>query len=107
MATDPLADLLRGLRFRGAMLYLVSGSEGWAASAPVAGEVAEALLPGLEHVMAYHFVVRGRAWAVLEGHEPVPVVEGEAVKFPQGDAHVMTRPLPIHLCGLRETSEGE
>jgi AraC-like DNA-binding protein len=129
MATDPLADLLLGLRFRGAVFYLVSGGEGWAASAPVAEEVAEALLPGLEHVMEYHFVVRGRAWAVLDGQEPVPLAEGEAVVFPQGDAHVMTsrpglrpapadpdwyratrevpRPLPIHLRGLRETIPGE
>ncbi|KEF43320.1 MAG: hypothetical protein ER33_00825 [Cyanobium sp. CACIAM 14] len=129
MATDPLADLLRGLRFRSAVFYLVSGGEGWAASAPVAGELAEVLLPGVEHVMEYHFVVRGRAWAVLEGQDPVPLAEGEAVVFPQGDAHVITsrpglrpapadpawyratrevpKPLPIHLRGLTEITPGD
>ena len=45
MVSDPLEELLRGLRFRGAVFYLVSGEEGWAASAPVAAELADACFP--------------------------------------------------------------
>lgn len=129
MASDPLEELLRGLRFRGAVFYLVSGEEGWAAAAPAATELAEALLPGTEHVMEYHLVLRGGAWAVIEGQDPVALAEGEGVVFPQGDAHVITsrpglrpapadpdwyratrdvpKPLPIHLRGLTEVSPGE
>ena len=42
--------------------------------------------------MEYHVVTSGSCWASLLGHdaEPVRLMAGDVVAFPQGDAHVMS-----------------
>jgi AraC-like DNA-binding protein len=87
---DTLSDVLRTVRLRGAVFYFVSGSEAWAAHAPPARDIAEAVFPGAEHVMEYHVVTKGSAWAAIDGQAPVRLDEGDIVVFPHGDEHVMT-----------------
>lgn len=90
MNRDTLSDLLRAVRFRGAVFYYVSYWEDWAASAPPAGEIAEAVMPGVEHVMEFHMVAKGGGWAATSGLAPVRLAAGDIVMFPHGDAHVMS-----------------
>ena len=90
MHGDTLSDLLRTVRLRGAVFYYVSYREEWAAEAPPASEIAEAVMPGAEHVMEYHMVAKGGGWAATSGLSPVKLATGDIVMFPRGDAHVMS-----------------
>ncbi|MFN8121319.1 MAG: AraC family transcriptional regulator [Thermoleophilia bacterium] len=86
---DTVSQVLRGLRLRGAVFYDVRGERSWAGAAPPAGEIAAAVMPGSEHVMEYHVVTRGQAWASVAGGEPVRMGVGDIVVVPHGDPHVV------------------
>jgi len=103
MSRDTLSDLLRSVRVRGAVFYYVSCSEQWSAQAPPASEIAEAVIPGCEHVMEYHMVAKGNGWAAVSGESPVKVGAGDVVLFPQGDSHVMSSAPGVEP--LRQTAE--
>lgn len=90
MSRDTLSDLLRSVRVRGAVFYYVSCRDQWSAEAPPAREIADAVLPGCEHVMEYHMIAKGNGWAAVEGQPPVRLNPGDVVMFPQGDRHVMS-----------------
>ncbi|MEW5757723.1 MAG: AraC family transcriptional regulator [Pseudomonadota bacterium] len=90
MNRDPLSDLLRSIRVRGAVFYYVICRGQWSAEAPAAEEIAEAVLPGCEHVMEYHMIAKGSGWAAVSGRPPVKLATGDIVMFPQGDRHVIS-----------------
>ncbi|HSB99127.1 MAG TPA: AraC family transcriptional regulator [Burkholderiaceae bacterium] len=87
---DPLSDVLRSVRLRGAVFYYVSYRDEWVAEAPAAREIADAVMPGAEHVLEYHLIAKGGGWAATDGVAPVRLGEGDIVMFPRGDAHVMS-----------------
>jgi AraC-like DNA-binding protein len=90
MSRDTLSDLLRSVRVRGAVFYYVSCRDEWSAQAPPAQEIADAVMPGCEHVMEYHMIAKGNGWAAVSGLPPVRLATGDIVMFPQGDSHVMS-----------------
>ncbi len=90
MTQDPLSDVLRSVRLRGAIFYYVSFGDDWAAETPASPELANALMPGAEHVLAYHLVVKGGGWAATDGEPAVRVGSGDIVMFPRGDRHVIS-----------------
>jgi AraC-like DNA-binding protein len=87
---DPLSDVLRSVRLRGAVFYYVSYQDEWVAEAPAARDIAAAVLPGAEHVLEYHLLAKGDGWAATQGVSPVRLAAGDIVMFPRGDAHVMS-----------------
>jgi AraC-like DNA-binding protein len=90
MSRDALSDLLRCVRVRGAVFYYLSCRDRWAAEAPPATEIAEAVLPGCEHVMEFHLIAKGGGWAAVAGHPPIRFGTGDIVMFPQGDQHILS-----------------
>ena len=90
MNEDTLSSVLRSVRMRAAVFYYVSCRRVWAAEAPRAGEIAQAVMPGAEHVMEYHLIAKGEGWAATAGVPPVRLSAGDIVMFPQGDAHVIS-----------------
>jgi AraC-like DNA-binding protein len=90
MSRDTLSDLLRSVRLRGAVFYYVSFRDQWSAEASEAKEIAEAVMPGCEHVMEYHMIAKGNGWAAVTGLAPVRLSAGDIVMFPQGDRHVIS-----------------
>lgn len=90
MVQDPLSDVLRSVRLRGAVYYYVSCREQWAAETPGSRTLAQALMPGAEHVLAYHLIARGEAWAATDGQPPARLARGDIVMFPRGDPHVIS-----------------
>jgi AraC-like DNA-binding protein len=90
MSADTLSELLRVVRLRGAFFYYVDGVSPWVAEAPPAREIAPAILPGVEHMIEYHVVTKGRCFGTLIGGPCVELHEGDVIMFPQGDAHVMS-----------------
>jgi AraC-like DNA-binding protein len=87
---DILSDVLRSVRFRGAVFYDVTGGEDWVAEAPPARDLAPVVMPGMDHVVEYHVILRGECWAAIVGEEPLKMSAGDVVIFPRGDAHVMS-----------------
>jgi len=103
MSRDTLSDLLRAVRVRGAVFYYVSCSDPWSAEAAPAREIAEAVMPGCEHVIEYHMIAKGNGWAAVSGQSPVKLAAGDIVMFPQGDRHVLSSAPGIDP--LRRTAE--
>ena len=90
MSRDVLSDLLRSVRLRGAVFCYVHCRGRWSAEAPAGKEIAEAVMPGCEHVMEYHMIAKGSGWAAVAGESPVRLASGDVVMFPQGDRHVLS-----------------
>jgi len=96
LAADPLSDVLGSVHLRGAIFYYVSFRDAWAAETPGSQVLAQALMPGAEHVLAYHLIARGDAWAATDGVPPVRLARGDIVMFPQGDHHVISSAPGLH-----------
>jgi len=90
VSADTLSDLLRTVRLRGALFYYIEGSSPWVAQAPPAQEIIPAILPGAEHMIEFHGIVKGSCWAAIVGESPVRLEAGDVILFPQGDPHVMS-----------------
>jgi AraC-like DNA-binding protein len=90
MSGDTLSDLLRAVRFHGAVFYYIEGTAPWVAEAPPAREIIPAIMPGAEHMIEFHGIVRGSCWAAIAGESPIRLDAGDVVLFPKGDAHVMS-----------------
>jgi AraC-like DNA-binding protein len=91
MSRDTLSDLLRSVRLRGAVFFNVSlHGRSWAMESSPSADIRAAVLPGSEHVMEYHLVAKGNAWAATKGLPPVKLGEGDVVMFGQGDQHVIS-----------------
>ena len=67
MSRDILSDVLRAVRFRGAVFYYIEGASPWVAEAPPAREIIPAILPGAEHMIEFHGIVKGACWAAVAG----------------------------------------
>jgi AraC-like DNA-binding protein len=90
MSRDTLSDVLRSVRLRSAVFYYVSCDGKWAAEAPASCDIAAAVMPESEHVMAYHVVTGGECWAATSGEPPRRLRRGDIILLPQGDAHVVS-----------------
>lgn len=90
MSRDTLSDLLRTVRLRGAVFFYISFRDQWSAEGLPAEKVASAVMPGCEHVMEYHLLLKGHGWAATSGLPPVRLAAGDIVMFPQGDRHVIS-----------------
>jgi AraC-like DNA-binding protein len=84
---DPLSDVLRAVRLDSALFYVVEATEPWSASVAPVRELVPRVLPGAEHLMAYHIVTAGSCWMGCEGDQQVLLQPGDAIVFPHGDAH--------------------
>jgi AraC-like DNA-binding protein len=90
MSHDPLSDVLRSVRLRGAVFYYVSFYGDWAAETPPSDTLSGVLMPGADHVLAYHLLLQGDGWAACEGQPPVRLAAGDIVMFPRGESHVLS-----------------
>ncbi|HMI91232.1 MAG TPA: AraC family transcriptional regulator, partial [Polyangiales bacterium] len=89
MSSDTLSEVLRSVRLTGAVFFKVEAAAPWVAESPASQAIAPHVMPGVEHVIAYHVAVRGSCWANLIGEPPIKLDEGDVVVFPHGDPHVM------------------
>jgi AraC-like DNA-binding protein len=90
MSIDTLSDVLRTVRLRSAVFYLVSCDGKWAAEAPPSCDIAAAVMPDAEHVIEYHVVIKGECWTAIVGEPPLRLRRGDIVMLPHGDAHVVS-----------------
>ncbi|HEU4531519.1 MAG TPA: AraC family transcriptional regulator [Steroidobacteraceae bacterium] len=87
---DALSETLRVVRLVGAIFINAKFTAPWCYQSPCADTVADFLEPGAERVMIFHLVTEGECWVEMEDQPPARLIAGDAVLFPQGDAHRMT-----------------
>ena|SRR3954452_12671535 len=63
MAADALSEVLRTVRLTGATYFNVVGKAPWVAEQPTREMVLPKVLPGAEHLIAYHVITEGRCFA--------------------------------------------
>jgi len=90
MATDALSDLLKTVRLTGAAYFEIAAQEPWSVRSPAREMILPRILPGADHLIAYHVVTAGRCFASLVGGRPVQLEAGEVVVFTNADPHVMS-----------------
>jgi len=90
MSGDALSDVLKTVRLTGATFFSCSAQAPWVAESPPRELILRKILPGAEHLIAYHVVVQGCCFANLLGEDPIPVDAGEVIVFTRSDPHVLS-----------------
>jgi AraC-like DNA-binding protein len=86
---DVLSEVLRVVRLEGAFFFNAEFSAPWCVSEPRSTVKAPYLSPEAGHLILYHFLTEGRAYAKLPDGRREELAAGDIVIFPHGDAHVL------------------
>jgi AraC-like DNA-binding protein len=86
---DALSEVLRVVKLDGAVFYNAEFSSPWRFGSPASRTLAPYLAPGAGHVIIFHLLIEGWAFARLKDSERVPLEAGDIVIFPHGDPHVV------------------
>jgi AraC-like DNA-binding protein len=86
-AMDALSEVLKIIRLRGALFFNAEFSAPWCVASSQSSQLAPLLCPGAGHVIIYHYLTDGRAFARLSGGSRHDLRPGDVVVFPHGDAH--------------------
>jgi AraC-like DNA-binding protein len=87
---DPLSDVLRTVRLRGAVFFMMDMSSPWAAGMPDGEVLAPIVVPHAQQVLSFHVIARGACWGGLLDGAPVRLDAGDVVVFPRGDGYYMS-----------------
>jgi len=90
VAADALSDVLKTVRLTGAAYFDIEAQEPWSVGSPAREVMLPRILPGADHLIAYHVVTAGRCFATLIGGETIALEAGEVVVFTNADPHVMS-----------------
>jgi AraC-like DNA-binding protein len=85
---DVLSEVLKVVRLEGALFFNGEFSAPWCFDSS-AEAMAPHLTPGPEHLITYHFLTEGRAYARLREGQRVELAAGDIVIFPHGDVHTL------------------
>ncbi len=86
---DVLSEVLKIVRLEGALFFNGEFSAPWCLSEPHSTAIVPYLSPEAGHLILYHFLTEGRAYARLPGGRREELTAGDIVIFPHGDAHLL------------------
>ena len=86
---DALSEVLKIVKLRGALFFNAEFSAPWGVASSQSSRVAPLLCPGADHVIIYHYLADGRAYAQLPDQSRRDLGPGDVVIFPHGDAHIL------------------
>lgn len=86
---DVLSEVLQAVRLEGALFFNGEFSAPWSFRSTHSNAVTPFLSPKAGHLIIYHFLTEGRAYARLEGGRREVLTAGDIVIFPHGDAHIL------------------
>ena len=86
---DVLSEVLRAIRLEGALFFNAEFSAPWCVSEPRSTAITPFLSPESGHLILYHFLTEGRAFARLPDGRREELTAGDIVIFPHGDAHLL------------------
>jgi AraC-like DNA-binding protein len=78
------------VRLTGAAFFEVAASDTWAIESPSRELILPKVLPGANHLVAYHAVTAGRCFATPSGGAPVTLEAGQVIVFTDAHSHVMS-----------------
>jgi AraC-like DNA-binding protein len=94
---DAFSEVLNAVKLKGALFFNAEFSSPWGIAAPRSDSMAPALLPGAEHLIIFHLLIEGSAFAQLEDGRPIGLGAGDIVIFPHGDPHRLENGSPSKL----------
>jgi len=86
---DALSETLRVVQLVGAIFINAKFTAPWCYQSPSADTAARLLEPGAERVVIFHMIMEGECFVEMGNQSPVRLIAGDAVIFPEGDAHRM------------------
>jgi AraC-like DNA-binding protein len=93
---DVLSEVLKAVKLDGAVFFHGEFSAPWCMREPDSCTMAAYLSTSSAHVIIFHLITEGRGHARVEQDgRAMPLVAGDIVIFPQGDAHLMGNGPPV------------
>jgi AraC-like DNA-binding protein len=86
---DALSEVLRVIKLDSAIFFNAEFCEPWCLASPDSRTLALVLARGAGHVIIYHLLCEGRAYAQLQDGERVALSAGDLVTFPHGHGHLL------------------
>src|SRR4051794_9075473 len=86
---DVLSEVLKVVRLEGAFFFNAEFSAPWCLSSARSTALAPYLAPAGGHLILYHFLTEGRAYARLPDGRREELNAGDIVVLPHGDAHML------------------
>jgi AraC-like DNA-binding protein len=86
---DVLSEVLSAVRLEGALFFNAEFSAPWCLRSSGAAGIMPHLASKDAHLIMFHFLTEGRAYACLEDGERVELSGGDIVVFPGGDSHLI------------------
>jgi hypothetical protein len=86
---DVLSELLRVIKLDGALFFRGEFSAPWCLHSSRSSEMAPYLSPGAEHLIIFHLLTEGQAYARLPDGQREELGPGDIVVLPHGDAHLL------------------
>jgi AraC-like DNA-binding protein len=108
---DVLSEVLSAVRLRGALFFNAEFSAPWCIKSTGAVGIAPHLPFKDAHLIMFHFLTEGRAYASLEDGERVELNGGDIVILPGGDGHLLgngspQRPVDSFRAFAKNVAEG-
>ena len=106
---DTLSDVVRSVRLTGGVFLESRFTAPWCVNAGVTAEEWTPYLSAPAQVIAYHFIIGGRALLSLGDAAPIEVGGGEIVLLPRNDIHVLASApglTPVNARDLVQPSAG-
>jgi AraC-like DNA-binding protein len=85
---DALSEVLKIVKLDSAFFHNAEFSAPWGFSSPKSSRLAPYINHSSGHVIVYHLLIEGKAFARL-GRERIELFPGDVVVFPHGDAHFL------------------
>ena len=89
---DVLSDVLAAIRLTGAIFFDIDAGTPWVGESPRAREIADAIMPGAQHIISFHAALSGGFWTTLDDDD-VPwmrIDAGDVIVYPHGDGDVLS-----------------
>src|SRR6516225_2623206 len=107
---DVLSEVLSAVRLRGALFFNAEFSAPWCISSSGAVGIAPHLPFKDAHLIMFHFLTEGRAYALLEDQR-LELTAGDIVVLPGGDSHYLgngapTRPVDSFRAFAKNVADG-
>jgi len=83
---DALSEVLRAVKLDSAFFFNAEFSAPWSFRSPTSHKLAPYINQSQGHVIVYHLLIEGKAYAQL-GNERLALVPGDVVICPHGDSH--------------------
>src|SRR4051812_3305290 len=98
---DVLSDLLKVVKLESAFFYNAEFSHPWSFRSPESCELAPYLNQSDGHVIIYHLLTEGKAFARV-GDERIALDPGDIVVFPHGNSHYLESGPSLHTVDNEE-----